>query len=66
MASRVQQVLIHRVVCELLFAKALAVQERKHKLEFDKALQRSRPVITGMFPDLIQQAAEAEQYASAE
>ena len=47
-------------------AKALAVQERKHKLEFDKALQRSRPVITGMFPDLIQQAAEAEQYASAE
>ncbi|EPH0496008.1 hypothetical protein R2533_002747 [Enterobacter asburiae] len=47
-------------------AKAIAVQERKHKLEFDKALQRSRPVITGMFPDLIQQAAEAEQYASAE
>lgn len=47
-------------------AKTLAVQERKHKLEFDKALQRSRPVITGMFPDLIQQAAEAEQYASAE
>ncbi|AVT57398.1 hypothetical protein [Pectobacterium versatile] len=47
-------------------AKAIAVQERKHKLEFDKALQRSRPVITGMFPDLIQQAAEAEQYVSAE
>lgn len=47
-------------------AKALAVQERKHKLEFDKALQRSRPVITGMFPDLIQQAVEAEQHVSAD
>lgn len=47
-------------------AKATAIQERKHKLEFDKALQRSRPVITGMFPDLIQQAVEAEQHVPAD
>ncbi|MEQ9843786.1 hypothetical protein [Pectobacterium brasiliense] len=46
--------------------RAIAVQERKHKLKFDKALQRSRPVITGMFPDLIQQAAEVEQHVSSE
>uniref|UniRef100_UPI001F1CA7CD hypothetical protein n=1 Tax=Pectobacterium versatile TaxID=2488639 RepID=UPI001F1CA7CD len=47
-------------------AKATAIQERKHKLDFDKALQRSRPVITGMFPDLIQQAVEAEQHVPAD